>query len=147
MHTATSTRSRLAFTYVELLVVLAVLAILLSVSLRSASQWMHLAAVHSATRSAADAFATARDVAITTGARTAIRIDETQGLIAVHSEQDTSHRFALGALHRVTLEASRDSMAYSPSGLGWGASNLRLIVKRASKADTINVSRLGRVRY
>jgi hypothetical protein len=37
-------------------------------------------------------------------------------------------------------------MAYSASGLGFGAANMRVIVSRGASADTITVSRLGRVR-
>jgi len=37
-------------------------------------------------------------------------------------------------------------MAYAASGLGYGASNLRVIVRRGASADTITVSRLGRVK-
>jgi hypothetical protein len=36
-------------------------------------------------------------------------------------------------------------MAYQASGLGLGAANLRLVLRRRARADTITVSRLGRV--
>jgi hypothetical protein len=52
----------------------------------------------------------------------------------------------VGALYGVRLEPSRDSMAYAPSGLGWGGANLRVVVRRGAAADTVVVSRLGRVR-
>jgi len=37
-------------------------------------------------------------------------------------------------------------MAYAPNGLGYGASNLTVVLRRGSAAETIFVSRLGRVR-
>jgi hypothetical protein len=46
----------------------------------------------------------------------------------------------------VALEATRDSLAYGPDGLGVGAANLRLVLRRGAAADTLSVSRLGRVR-
>jgi hypothetical protein len=45
----------------------------------------------------------------------------------------------------VRLESTRDSMAYGASGLGVGAANLRIILSRGSRADTLTVSRLGRL--
>ena len=52
----------------------------------------------------------------------------------------------LGSSHGVMLSASRDSMAYAPNGLGYGAANLTIILRRGESAETIFVSRLGRVR-
>jgi len=37
-------------------------------------------------------------------------------------------------------------MAYAPNGLGYGASNLTLVLRRGERAETLVVSRLGRVR-
>ena len=56
-----------------------------------------------------------------------------------------SHR-RLGSSHGVSLSSSRDSMAYAPNGLGHGASNLTVVLRRGSAAETLFVSRLGRVR-
>jgi hypothetical protein len=41
---------------------------------------------------------------------------------------------------------TRDSIAFYPSGLGYGAANTRLIVSRGAAAETVTVSRAGRVR-
>jgi hypothetical protein len=38
-------------------------------------------------------------------------------------------------------------MAYAANGLGVGGANLRLVLSRGRRADTINVSRLGRVEW
>jgi hypothetical protein len=37
-------------------------------------------------------------------------------------------------------------MSYTALGIGFGAANLRVIVSRGASADTITVSRLGRVK-
>jgi hypothetical protein len=52
----------------------------------------------------------------------------------------------VGAAHGVTLRASRDTLTFAPTGLGHGASNTTIVVSRGRRADTLVVSRLGRVR-
>jgi hypothetical protein len=47
----------------------------------------------------------------------------------------------------VSLSTSRDSLAFDVRGLGYGAANLTLVARRGAAADTLVVSRLGRVRY
>jgi hypothetical protein len=60
---------------------------------------------------------------------------------------DTVRRARVGAEHEVTLSSNRGSMSYSATGLGYGAANLSLVVRKRSAMDTIVVSRLGRVRH
>jgi hypothetical protein len=52
----------------------------------------------------------------------------------------------LRSVFGVRLSASRDSMAYDARGLGLGAANLSLVIRRGAAAETVFVSRLGRVR-
>jgi hypothetical protein len=78
--------------------------------------------------------------------RTAITIDTAAASLVVRSFTDTISTRRLGSSHGVSLAASRDSMAYAPNGLGYGASNLTLILRRGTAAETVVVSRLGRVR-
>lgn len=146
MHAVRTGRNRAGTTYVEQLLMLTLLGLLLTVGVAAGGRWLDRAAVAAATRSATDAFAAARDHAVAAGTRTAVRIDVVQGRLLVHARGDTIARLSLTELHRVSLEATRDSMAYAPSGIGWGASNLRLVLRRGAAADTVVVSRLGRVR-
>ena len=133
-------------TFIELLVVLTLLGVLLAIAVTTGSAQIHRAAVHSAAREATDAFAAARDHALAHGTRSAVRINSANARLVVHSGSDTLARHLLGDVHRVQIESSRDSMAYAPSGLGWGAANLRLVIRRGAAAETVTVSRLGRVR-
>ena len=91
-------------------------------------------------------FALARRWAISRSSRTAITFDTAGGAVTVRSFSDTIARRRLASSHGVTLTASRDSMAYAPNGLGYGASNLTVVLRRGAAAETIVVSRLGRVR-
>jgi hypothetical protein len=102
--------------------------------------------VRSATTEAVAAFAGARRWSIARAARTAVLIDQTNASIVVQSFADTIAYRRLRDVHGVTITASRDSMAYAPNGLGYGASNLTLVLRRGAAAETVVVSRLGRVR-
>lgn len=139
-------RARPGYTLVEQTVVLAVLGIITAIAIRSIVHALDALAVHGATREVRDVFATAREYAVAGGVRTAVQIDPAIGQLSAHADVDTVSIRPVGQLHGVTLSTSRDSMAYSPSGLGYGASNLRIIIQRRTVAETVNVSRLGRVR-
>ena len=139
-------KSRVGSTLIEQVVVIAVLGVCSATIVAGGSRMLDAASVHNAAREVSELFAMARDRAMATGTRTAIRLDVAQNRMTVHARQDTLARIELYRDHAVHLEATRDSMAYLPSGLGYGAANLRVIVSRGASRDTINVSRLGRVR-
>ena len=102
--------------------------------------------VHAASRNVSELLAFARDRAVATGQRTAVRFDGLHHRVLVHSGHDTVAKLSLHDDAGVSLSASRDSLSYQSSGLGYGAANLRVIVSRGAAQDTITVSRLGRVR-
>ena len=139
-------RSRSGTTLVEQIVIITVLGVLTALVVRSISQQLDKLAVRNAAREARDVFASAREFAVARGVRTAVQIDPLLTELSAHADTDTIVARRLGTLHGVTLSTSRDSMAYSPSGLGYGASNLRIIVVKRAAAETVTVSRLGRVR-
>lgn len=134
------------FTLIEQVVIIAVLGIVLAIALRVLGQALDALAVRGAAREIRDVFATAREYAVAGGVRTAVQIDPALVELSAHAGVDKISVRPIGQLHGVTLSTSRDSMAYSPSGLGYGASNLRIIVVRRWAAETVTVSRLGRVR-
>ncbi len=139
-------RPRIGSTLIEHVILLALLGLCSATIVAGGSRLLDAATVHSAARDVSELFALARDRAMATGTRTAVRLDQLQDRIIVHARQDTLARLDLFRDRAVHLEASRDSMAYLPSGLGYGAANLRVIVSRGASRDTITVSRLGRVR-
>ena len=71
--------------------------------------------------------------------------DAARGRIRVVSGADTLFFRDLSA-RGLTLALTRDSITWSPNGQGWGAANTTIIIARRGIADTITVSRLGRVR-
>ncbi len=149
LSTLTSHRSSLmrpGSTSLEQLLVLSLLGLLASLSLLGGAPLLEAAAVETASRESTALFALARDHALSAGERTAVHVDGTRGRVVVHAGPDTL-AMADFAQRGVHVTATRDSMAYAPDGLGVGAANLRLVLSRGARADTINVSRLGRVEW
>ncbi|MBL0169589.1 MAG: GspH/FimT family pseudopilin [Gemmatimonadaceae bacterium] len=139
-------RLRRGSTLIEQVVVLTILGLLLSVAGVGGARLIDSATVHGASREVAELFALARDRAMATGTRTAVKLDAAKSRIIVYADTDTLARLDLHASRSVQLNATRDSMAYLPSGLGYGSANLRVILSRGASHDTITVSRLGRVK-
>ncbi len=103
------------------------------------------AAVRGAATEVVSLLSRARHLAIARRERTAVRFNRA-GNVLVFSGADTLELRDLRASHGVTLTASRDSIAYSPTGRGWGAANTTVVLRRGGASDTVVVSRLGRVR-
>jgi len=133
-------------TLLEITAVLAILGIMLTVAFPRFAAYRDRVAVGAGTTSAVALLATARYAAVRRATVTAISFDTVAAIITVFSGPDTIERRSLRAAHGVRLAASRDSIAYSPSGMGYGAANTSLVVSRGAAAETLTVSRLGRVR-
>ncbi len=134
------------FTLVEQLWVLLVSGILLAVSVSGGARLLNATITRGAANDTADLLAMARDHAVATGTRTAVHFDAGAARVVVHAALDTLARLELARDRAVFLAATRDSMAYTAAGLGYGAANVRLIFTRGASADTVTVSRLGRVK-
>lgn len=137
-------RRRRGATLVEQLWLLVLTGTLAALAMTSGGALFAALDVAMAAQETVDLLALARDHAIATGDRTAVRFDVAGTRVLVHVGPDT---IAVGDFHGsgLTLEATRDSLSYAPSGLGVGAANLRVVLRRSARADTITVSRLGRV--
>ena len=92
-------------------------------------------------------FGGARHIAIARAAQTTVDIDTVARTIYVSVDGDTVRRKEIGTDHGVRLAASRMRMSYTPTGMGYGAANLSVVVRRNAAADTVFVSRLGRLRH
>ncbi|MGQ0641923.1 MAG: prepilin-type N-terminal cleavage/methylation domain-containing protein [Gemmatimonadaceae bacterium] len=136
---------RLGLTLVEVLLVVAIVGVLAAFAAPPYVAARDRASVRSAVTASVAAFDAARALALTRGRHAAVRIDTAGSRLVVHSFRDTVLRMPLGTSWGVRLSATRDSSAIAPDGLGYGAANVRLIVSRGAAADTVTVSRLGRV--
>ncbi|HUQ84356.1 MAG TPA: type II secretion system protein [Gemmatimonadaceae bacterium] len=130
----------------ELMVVLTIVGVLTLVALGRVTALRDRMSVRAAASETVATFALARRWSVSRATRTAITIDSAAVALVVRSYTDTVAHRKLASSHGVSLATSRDSMAYAPNGLGYGASNLTVVLRRGAAAETIFVSRLGRVR-
>ncbi|HSJ64460.1 MAG TPA: GspH/FimT family pseudopilin [Gemmatimonadaceae bacterium] len=132
---------------IELVVALALLSIVLLVAVPASAALRDRASVRSASTELAAALALARSVSVAEARVTAVRLDTASGTAVVLTPTDTLIDLPLAARYGVGLSATRDSLAYGPTGRGYGAANTTLTLRRGRASDTIVISRLGRVRY
>jgi len=138
---------RAAFSTHEMMLVLLILGLLAAVGLPRAARQLDRIHARGAAAEVVSVLATARHAAIRQGRRTAVRFDRPRARVTVHAGSDTLLVRPLAGTHRVTLAATRDSLAYRADGLGFGAANTSIVVRRGAAAETVVVSRLGRVRW
>ena len=131
-------------TLLELLITITLISVLASVTAVRSARLIDALAVRSAQHEVAALFGYARDVALGTQQATAVHIDAPGGTLTVAQGATVLTTRRLGD-RRIHLTTTRDSMAYTATGLGFGAANLRIALSRGGYADTIVVSRLGRV--
>lgn len=134
-------------TLLELTIVLALLGIVVALAIPRAGGALDRARVTAARTELVTLFAVARHLAVRQGRRTTVAIDARSGVASVHIGADTAHRRDLRRAFGVSLEPTQDSMSYHPTGIGYGAANLSIRISRGRAADTVVVSRLGRVRH
>ena len=137
---------RRGYSVLELTLVLTIIGLMTLIAVRPIRSTLDHIATRDAAQSAAAFVARARDESIALHTNVAVQIDTTAATLSLRTRDRQVARLQLGAIHGVTLSTSRDSITFDPRGLGFGAANLTLVAKRGRMADTIVVSRLGRVR-
>lgn len=138
---------RHGFTLLELTLVTAIMGLMLAIAAPRFVALRDASAVRAAVGELGSAFSTARHEAITRRAAVAILFHTMPASVEVRTEGRLILERSLGKAYGVALSANRDSAVYDPRGLGYGASNLTIIVRRGSIVDTLTMSRLGRVRW
>jgi prepilin-type N-terminal cleavage/methylation domain-containing protein len=140
-------RNHDGLTLVELCLVLMIIGLVSTIAVRELGFYLDRAAVRSAVVEAASVVARARDESVAQRAPMSVRFDTVADVLELRRAGALLSRAALGHAHGVALSSNRDSLAYDSRGLGYGAANLTLIARRGRAADSLVVSRLGRLRW
>lgn len=140
-------RARRATTALELTVVLVIIGVLLGIMVPRLRASIARHAVAAAARDVANLLSAARQIAGTGVDGAAVGFDSGSGRVRLAVSGRPIRTLELSSLRGVRLRATRDSLAYDSRGLGIGAANLSVFLTRGSVAETLVVSRLGRLRY
>ena len=130
----------------ELIIVLTIAAILLAIAVSRALNSLDRISVQSAANDVATILSSARSLALASHSAVAVDIDSLTGVLRVRRGEEIVSSRAVGFAHGVSVRRNRDSLTFDARGLGRGAANLSVIVRRRAAVETVFVSRLGRVR-
>lgn len=133
-------------TLIEMLLVLCLIGILAAMALPAVSRLLDGIAVQGAASEVHALFGAARHLAIHRGEMVTVELDTAAERLLVRAGAETLRVRPLGEIHRVSLSASRSATTYAANGIGYGASNMTIVITRGSAEETLTVSRLGRVR-
>jgi prepilin-type N-terminal cleavage/methylation domain-containing protein len=138
---------RRGLTLVELILVMVIIGLTSLLGLRQLSLYLDRIATRDAVRAAGHVVQRARDEAVALHTPVSVKIDTATATLELLSRGLALARTDLGELHGVALTTTRDSITFDVRGLGYGAANFTLVARRGRSADSLVVSRLGRVRY
>lgn len=145
--TRPSTSRRHGVTLIELVLTMTIVACASTAGVYAVHASLDHIATRDAIRSAGALMIRARDEAVALHTLVRVRVDTATATLEVRTRTGTLRRLALGSIHGVELTTTRDSIIFDLRGLGYGAANLTLVARRGNAAETLVVSRLGRVRY
>ena len=137
---------RKATTILELVIALTLIAILSAMSYPRISGLLDGIHIRGTATEIHSLFNSARHHAITRSERITVAIDTARSSIALVAGADTIRARSFFDAHGVTLAANRASFTFSPIGIGYGAGNMTLVIRRHARTDSVFVSRLGRIR-
>ncbi len=133
-------------TLLETVLVLSTAAILMGIAVPSAQRSLDRIVVRSAASDLASVLHSARTMALAGRVTIAVDADPVTGAMRVRRGERVLFTRNIASAHGVQVTQTRDSMAFGPIGLGRGAANLSYVIRRRAAAETVFVSRLGRIR-
>lgn len=137
------------FTLLELMVVVAIAGVLLALGFPRAARFIDWIETELAVRDVITALAVARHGAVLRSTRARLTIAADTLRIDRLGEQGWEPWWRTPGPSRrgVTLETSNPVVIFGHTGMAWGASNTRVVLRRGSQAETITMSRVGRVKH
>ena len=139
---------RRGFSLLELIVTLAAAAVVTVITLPRLGGVLDWLAVDAEAAKVTTGLAVTRYVAIMRGTRArlvvavdSLRIDRWDG-----RTWTPLVRWVGPGEAGVRLEVSNPEVVFGPTGIGWGASNTTIVLRRGSRFEMITTSRLGRVK-
>jgi hypothetical protein len=109
--------------------------------------WHDSLATERAVREVASFYGRARLAAIMRGRRVRVEFGEDSLRAIFEGPPDSVFVVRPGpARHGVSLSASRQRVRLAPTGIGWGAANTKLVLRRGTAAESLTTSRLGRLK-
>ena len=132
---------------IELAIVLVVIGVMAGLAAPRIGGHADRLAVRRAKDETAAFYSRVRIAAIYGAARVRVVFSADSLLAIAESPIDSILKEAPGpARHGVALSASRAEIRLYPNGLGLGAANTKLLFRRGLAADSLTISRLGRIR-
>ena len=139
-------KHEVGFTLLELLLAVTIIGTLTGITIPRTRRLLDAIATRGAAGDAVNMLELARHVAMSRGERVSVDIDSAPARLTMRAGNDTIKRRDEKAIHGVRFAATRTPVVYSQLGMGFGVSNLTIVVTRGQAAETVTVSRLGRVR-
>jgi prepilin-type N-terminal cleavage/methylation domain-containing protein len=140
-------QAKRGFTLIELVIVGLLVSLMTAIGILRGARFVDGIEVRGAITEIESLFSLARHIAIARGSQSILEIDAGLAVLTVRSGGEVIRSRDVGEAHGVELITNRSSMTYSPIGVGYGAANFSLVVRRNSVVDTVVISRLGRIRH
>ncbi|HXH63201.1 MAG TPA: GspH/FimT family pseudopilin [Gemmatimonadales bacterium] len=139
---------RRGFSLLELMIVLAIVAIVTALAVPSLGDIMDWVAADGAAHDVTTALAVARATAVSqsTLVRVEIGADSLRIDIRMDGVWGPYRSFSGPSARGVQLEVSNPEVVFGPSGLGWGTANSTITLRRGARVETVTTSRVGRVK-
>ena len=136
------------FTLLEMLMVIILIGVATAVVVPPLGRALDRVAVDEAAERYAALHETARQMAIARGRHARVELDSTrrEAVLALRRTATAWDTLEVQSLGRAALSASRTMVTFSPLGIGFGASNTSIVFTAGMAAETVTVSRTGRLR-
>lgn len=133
-------------TLIEVAIVLVVMGVVCAFGVPPLLRFVERARVRHAANEIVSTLGFARTAAVGRAAYVTVHVDPVRSSLAVTTGRDTLLVRDLAAVYGVRVRSNRDSIVYGPTGLGHGAANQTVVIRRGDSQDSVIISRLGRIR-